>query len=422
MRSAVSATSIGIHSANTIRKARPAVDDLNDLDDYAWLIGDEAKKYLRELAQDTRPTLERLTSLRKKLSSARARLVVQQSELRRKAVAKFGELADQLFFTPTQLQQATDHWIARYKAARFGSDDVVDFCCGIGGDLLSLAERGSATGWEHDPRIALIAETNLACVRAKHASCVKVADVAEARVEPGQSWHADPDRRIGNRRSIQIELHSPSKETIQKWLQSASEGAVKLAPASTPPSQWQKSSEQEWISRGRECKQLMLWFGSLSNNHGKRRATSLHLNEEDEPTSISYLGEHADAISIAEMPGKYVYDPDPALIAAKLTGSLANEHGLSSLGPGAIYLTSDKLTAAPLLSAFEVLDTLPLRAKQVSEYLRTRNVGRVEIKVRGVDIRPEQFRKKLALRGDEECSLILTRIGRREVAIVATRV
>ncbi|MEQ8838593.1 MAG: hypothetical protein RID07_17445, partial [Lacipirellulaceae bacterium] len=85
------------------------MDDLNDLDDYAWLIGDEAKKYLRELAQDTRPTLERLTSLRKKLSSARARLVVQQSELRRKAVAKFGELADQLFFTPTQLQQATDH-------------------------------------------------------------------------------------------------------------------------------------------------------------------------------------------------------------------------------------------------------------------------------------------------------------------------
>lgn len=419
--SSVAVTSIRIPYTTTIRTDRTSVDDLNDLDDYAWLTGDEAAKHLSELGKDTRPLLERLTALRKTLLPSQARLVNEQIELRRKAESKFGEMAARMFFNPLQLQQATDLWIARYKAARFASKSVTDFCCGIGGDLLALAERGSATGIELDPRIALLAEKNLACLDDEHESSVQIGDVAKAHVEGGQLWHVDPDRRIGERRSVQIEFHSPSKQTIDQWLEVSSSGAVKLAPASVPPLEWQAASEQEWISRGRECKQLVLWFGALSEREGKRRATSLRKIGQDDCEITGYSGQPAEAIYVAEDVGRYIYDPDPALTAANLTGSLANEYGLATLGPGATYLTSDTLSDAPLLSTFEVLEALPPRAKLIAKFLQARNIGRVEIKVRGVEVRPEQFRKKLKLEGDDACSLILTRIGQREMAIVAQR-
>ena len=48
--------------------------------------------------------------------------------------------------------------------------------------------------------------------------------------------------------------------------------------------------------------------------------------------------------------------------------------------------------------------------------------ARLEIKKRGVDVDPAQFRRKLELRGDAEATLILTRIGAKRVAILADRV
>ena len=40
---------------------------------------------------------------------------------------------------------------------------------------------------------------------------------------------------------------------------------------------------------------------------------------------------------------------------------------------------------------------------------------------RGVTVDPEKFRRDLKLRGDDAATLILTRIGKRQVAIVARR-
>jgi hypothetical protein len=46
----------------------------------------------------------------------------------------------------------------------------------------------------------------------------------------------------------------------------------------------------------------------------------------------------------------------------------------------------------------------------------------VEIKKRGVPVDPNKFWRQLKLRGSKDAVLVLTRIGRREVAIVARRV
>ena len=108
-------------------------------------------------------------------------------------------------------------------------------------------------------------------------------------------------------------------------------------------------------------------------------------------------------------------------MAAGLLGALADKHKLFSLGVGGAYLTGNEAISDPLAAGFAVLDWLPLRSAELAKYLDKRGIGRLEIKKRGVSTEPESLRRQLKLRGDNFATILLTKIGRRELAIVAER-
>jgi hypothetical protein len=383
--------------------------------DYAWLIGADATAWLDRAAADGRSALQTLDWLRRELPAERARLVVEQGELRRRAVEKFGELAAQMFFTRQLLEQATDLWTAQYKAERFaasGATTFGDYCCGTGGDLLALAERGAAVGWDLSDIACLLAAANL-----RDAAQIQRGDVEQCTPKNGEAWHLDPDRRSTGQRTTAMEHYSPGPALIERWRQLNPRGAVKLAPAAATPKSWQADVELEWISRDRECRQQVAWFGPLASAAGKRRATLVR--HDVAPATL--VGVPDLPCEPAQEPGSFLYDPDPSVLAAGLLGQLAASHGLASLGIGGVYLTSDHRVADPLAVGFAVLDCLPLRTATLAAYLSARGIGRIAIKKRGVAVDPESLRKKLKLRGDREATLVLTRIDKRETAIVAER-
>lgn len=404
---------------------------MTEFSDYAWLVQDEAAaKFLARIADDSRPALQRLDSLRRELSAERARLIVEQTELRRRATTKFGDDAARMFFTPLLLEQATDQWIGRYKAARLHAaaqgEVVHDYCCGLGGDLLALASAGPAAGWDVSPLACLFANANLTATRnesAPHQAAVHQANVEQQTPPSTEPWHIDPDRRATGKRSTTIEEHAPGPQLIDRWLRTSPHGAVKLAPATDPPSAWGNACELEWITSRRECRQLVAWFGQLAQTPGQRRATIVDADyaHPANPIAATFAGSPDVPFAIAHEVLAYLYDPDPAILAAGLLGAIADHHQLKSLGPGGAYLTGDAKTADPLLVLFAIQDCLPLRAPAVAQHLAARNVGRVEIKKRGVTVDPEKFRRELKLRGDGEATVFLTRIDKRQVAIIAHR-
>ncbi len=385
-------------------------------DDRAWLVGSEGRRWLAEIAADS--TVER--RLRRELTAERARLVVEQKTLRQRGRVKFGELAERMFFTPVGLEQATDRWVAAYKAERFGKGRLVhDLCCGIGGDLMAFAARGEAVGVDRDPYVGAFAEANLAAAGAT-SGCVEVEDVAGYSLEPAAGWHLDPDRRSERGRSTRVELHSPGPDVVERLREQGADGAVKLAPVTEVRQSWEGDTELEWITRGRECRQQVVWFGALASEPGFRRATLVRsVDERMETETFSAAPQPAEPVS---EPMGFVYDPDPSIVAAGLVGAFASEFGLQTLGTGGIYLTGPARKGLPLVSSFRVGEVLPLREKAIGAALRERGVGVVEIKQRGVGIDLEQFRKSLKLRGDEQATLILTRVGQRRIAVIAERV
>jgi len=401
-----------------------------DFADYAWLINDEsAAAQLARLADDPRPTLQTLNALRRELPPERARLVVEQVELRRRAVAKFDDRAARMFFAPTLLEQATDRWIAAYKASRLAAAapraTIHDACCGLGGDLMALARVGPCIGWDLSQVACLLAEANLRVVDREIAgeASVRLADVEQLSPAADELWHIDPDRRAGGKRTTAVERYLPGPALIDRWLTTGPSGAVKLAPASDVPSHWQSQASLEWITNNRECRQLVVWFGRLATAPGNRRATIVAAcGDRAKPQAAgTFEGTANVPCEASRQPLRYVYDPDPSLLAAGLLGDFAACHGLKSLGAGGVYLTGDSALADAMVQGFEVQECLPLRAAEVAQHLAARGVGQVEIKKRGAPIDPNEFRRKLKLHGDGAATVILTRVGKRQLAIIAER-
>ena len=132
-----------------------------DAADGHWLVGLEAARWLDEVSGTLRPLHNVTSALRKELSPERAHLVLEQVELRRRAQTKF-RAAQRMFLTRIRLEQATDQYVAAYKARRIPQGQwVADLCAGIGGDLMGLAGRGPVVGVDHDPFVAILAEANL---------------------------------------------------------------------------------------------------------------------------------------------------------------------------------------------------------------------------------------------------------------------
>ena len=389
-----------------------------ELADYAWLTAPETAPLLTALAEDPAELHIQLERLRKAHGPNRARLALALVELRKRAKEKFGPLSNSMFFTEVGLQQATDIWIARHKTNRFPDGRLVrDYCSGIGGDLIALAERRPVIGFDRSEIVCELARANLGVTQTSYSSEVKLADIQDHPPAADTLWHLDPDRRNDGQRSTQLHWHSPPPELIDDWLATSPHGAVKLAPATRVPQHWEAQAELEWISRDRECRQQLAWFGALAGEACRRRATVVTRNGE----SYSYVGEANTDVPLTQEVQEFVYDSDPALRAAGLTGSFSEQLGLLALASPTNYLTSVKAIEHPLLSCFRVLEQLPPREKPLAAALRARNIGGLEIKKRGVEIDPNQLLRRLKPRGDQEATVLLTRLGKKEVALLTER-
>ncbi len=125
---------------------------------------------------------------------------------------------------------------------------------------------------------------------------------------------------------------------------------------------------------------------------------------------------------MAEKISRYLFEPAAAVLAAKLTQVLCNEHHLAAVSRQAMYLTGGELIQDAALTGFEVQEVLPLDQRQLKAWLRQRGIGRLEIKKRGCDVEPEKLRKILGGQGDESATLLICPIAGKVQAIVARRV
>jgi SAM-dependent methyltransferase len=329
-------------------------------------------------------------------------VALTQASLRAQAVAKFGALAGSMYFTPEGLEQATRLSVATHRAARltaFGASTVVDLGCGIGGDLIAFARAGlTAAGVDLDPVRVAVATANLSALGLPGA--VGVADAMGVDTSPFDVAFADPARRTGRGRTFALDAWTPPWPFVERLL--ARDACVKTAPG-IPHEVVPAGVEAEWVSDHGEIKEAALWGGRLATV--SRRATVIGdgglatLTDEDDPG--------ADVVPL----GQFLYEPDGAVVRAGLVTAVAAGVSGGLLDRHIAYVTADASFRTPFARSYEVLETLPHREKALRAALHERGVGRLTIKKRGVDVVPDQLRKRLALSGNNEATIVLTRVN-----------
>jgi hypothetical protein len=310
--------------------------------------------------------------------------------------------------------------VAASHAGRFASTGltrVVDLGCGIGGDAMAMAAiELDVTAVDSDEVTATLASFNLAPFPNARVLHEKAQDVD---LTDADAAFLDPARRTtghtATSRFTDPNDYSPSLSFAFGLAERLPVG-VKLGPG-LDRDLIPADAEAQWISVDGQLVEMGVWFGELARP-GIRRA-ALVLDELGATEMVA--GADSPDEPVGEL-GDYLYEPDGAVIRARLIGDLARILDASMVSDGIAYLSSDHATPTPFATVFRVLEILPAKESELKRALRERGIGTLEIKKRGVDVDPAALRKRLALRGDRAATIVLTRIRGRHTTLLVERI
>ncbi|MBK3643991.1 class I SAM-dependent methyltransferase [Streptomyces sp. MBT33] len=375
------------------------------VNDLAPLLTPEGRALLDEV-RGTAPAdeLAVATRLRRDHPAELVSAALGQARLRQRAAAKFGEEdAGRMFFTPNGVEQSTRASVAAYRAERLralGVTSLADLCCGIGGDAIALARAGiRVLAVDRDPVTAAAARANAEALGLADLIEVREADVTEVDTAGWDAVFVDPARRGGRGRIFDPEAYSPPLSWAVDAARTAPHAALKVAPG-IPHEAVPADAEAEWISDGGDVKEAVLWFGTAP---GAVRATLL-------PGPRTLLGRGLPDPEVRSV-GRYLYEPDGAVIRAHLVAEVAEELGGGLIDPTIAYVTSDERHESPYATAYRITDELPFNVKKLKALLRERGVGTLTVKKRGSAVEPEELRRKVKPSGPHSATVFLTRVA-----------
>ncbi len=335
----------------------------------------------------------------------RAAVLVETTLLRRRAADKLGPLGPQVsqwLFTDEALQQATAAAVALHRAARLARAGlpVHDATCSVGTELAALHRSGvRALGSDIDPVRIAMARHNVG------ATTVLCRADALHPVTRDTVVLVDPARRDGGRRRLRPEDYRPALDRLIDTYRGR-HLVVKCGPGMDFDALRRRGfdGEIEVTSYRGSVREACLWSAGLAGAGVRRRASILDGAGPGEQVTDA----EPDDCGVRP-PGRWIVDPDGAVVRAGLVRHYGTRHGLWQLDPDIAYLSGDRLP--PGVRGFEVLDEVAFDERRLRQVLAARDCGALEILVRGVRVDPDALRRRLRLRGGLPLSVVITRIG-----------
>ncbi|MCF7858587.1 MAG: class I SAM-dependent methyltransferase [Candidatus Cloacimonetes bacterium] len=334
--------------------------------------------------------------------------LLSQIQLQKENIKKIPS-ANNLLLSRKGAQQASSQQLAKYHADKFQKFDIIaDLCCGIGIDLINLAQnKKQVYAVELDKDTLQIAKYN--CNKLKNIKFInrraeEFADVVDA-------IFIDPDRRSGKTRKIAPEKYSPPLSSVIKLRYVCPDIAVKLSPAHDYHKlKLPQDSTLEFVSESGNLKEILLCMGKLATKNCQIKAVLL--------PSLLTIHESRPHLDVSEIKN-YLYEPDAAIIRAGLVKELGNMIGYQLIDKKIALLTGSKMILNEFGKTYNVKQIMPFNLKSARKYLREHSIGNLIIKTRGFPEKEEKFRKKFKLNGTNSVIMFIIRRGKGHLIIFA---
>jgi hypothetical protein len=289
-----------------------------------------------------------------------------------------------------------------HRGARLRGRIVHDATCSIGTEPAALREFATLViGSDLDPIRLAMADHNLGGTVALCRADALHPITRDAVVI------VDPARRSGGRRRFDPRDYTPGLDAVLDVYRGR-DLVVKCAPGIDFDALHRLgfAGEIEVTSLQGSVREACLWSPGLAEPGVTRRASVLDRAEQ-------ITDAEPDDCAVAPA-GRWIVDPDGAVVRAGLVRHYAARHGLWQLDPEIAYLSGDQLP--PGVRGFEVLAQVAYREKRLRQALLALDTGALEILVRGVDVDPDALRRRLRCTGATARTVVITRIGAGDAA------
>jgi hypothetical protein len=166
----------------------------------------------------------------------------------------------------------------------------------------------------------------------------------------------------------------------------------------------------ELVSLHGDVKEAVLWGGAVRRG-AQRTATLL-------PSGATLTDAPVPSPQVRP-PGRFLLEPDGAVVRAHLVAQVADRVGGWLLDATIAYVAADEVVPTHFGRWYQVLEWLPFGLKPLRERLRAHDAGALVVKKRGTAVEPETLRRQLKLTGSREVTVILSRAAGRQIAMIA---
>ncbi|WP_327302235.1 hypothetical protein OG730_00745 [Streptomyces sp. NBC_01298] len=177
-----------------------------------------------------------------------------------------------------------------------------------------------------------------------------------------------------------------------------------------------RADEAEWISYDGEIQEAVLWFGLLGRRTSLptpvRKATLL-------PCGASLAGRGLPEPAVRPV-GRYLYEPDAAVVYARLVAEVAQDVTGGLVDEGGALITATELHHTPFATAYEITKMLPFNRAAFRATLRERAVGRVVVAARGLGTEPDEFQHELAPQNPDAATVFITGTADRPTVLIVS--
>jgi hypothetical protein len=414
------------------------------------------------------------TQLAKEFSNEERAAIMDYMALVPKFREKFGiENTAFLLCDKLALEQSTAQDIGRWKANLWPSDTEAvgktfhDLCCGMGGDSFFLPKELTAIGVDLDENRLAMYRYNSCVMRGipqessdAHTILGDVREIARENdsergtiARPKADYFTiDPARRaIEGENQRDLRNLTPTFEEVIEISKHYKGGMAKIPPG-YPICEIPRGTEILYIGSRTDCRECLVLFGKLAKNPDHVRAVMVdkagneianwtfdrdekrEARNESEQSQYdhNYELEGRDRVyrtssSESDLPlggiSKFIAEPAPVLLRSHLFGVVALSHDKTThlISPGIAYVTSEKPLPTPAFANYEILESSEISTGAVRTMLKSHEIGKLTLKLRGVKVDPDQEIKRLKPKGKNAATLFYTRLDGEKIAILARR-
>ena len=343
---------------------------------------------------------------------------IEARQLLRKKVPSWSDNDELLFPVRLSIEQSSSEATAHYKASLLHGESFADLTGGLGVDCYFISQNFQHSDYvEMNPELCKLAEHNLVIPFIHNES----AEDYLKSCNPIDCIFIDPARRDSHgRKVVSVADCIPNVVELQDlMLQKAKRVMIKLSPMldiSQALKELRHVKEIHVVAVENECKELL--FLLEPEFEGEPVITCVNLESPQPSVTFNLEEEKVATLQLAKEVGRYLYEPNAALMKGGCYRLLTQRYGVQKLHRNSHLYTSDQLVSDFPGRIFEV-DDWAVYGKKSKALLE--GVDKASIAVRNFPMTVAEIRKKLKIADGDQVYLFATTLSDERKILILSR-